>query len=139
MSSIRITDHKEIDSSHLQKLFMDVGWSSAQYPVKLEQAMAHSFCVYTAWENEELIGLVNCISDGSMYAYIPYLLVHPSRQFQGVGSLLLQQLLQHLKNLDIYRIVLLSEKETQSFYEKLGFSPYIDAYPMYQMFTFPKT
>lgn len=139
MSGIHITDDKEIDSSQLQKLFMDVDWSSAHYPVRLQQAMAHSFCVYTAWENEELIGLVNCISDGNMYAYIPYLLVRPDRQRQGVGSLLLQQLLHHLKNLGIYRTVLLSEKETQNFYEELGFAPYIGAYPMYQMFTFPKT
>jgi len=64
----------------LQDLFLSVQWSSGNYPDQLQIAMTNSHRVISAWNGDQLVGLINALSDGVMTAYFHYLLVHPDYQ-----------------------------------------------------------
>jgi len=72
---IKYSNNKEFTADQLQSLFLSVEWSSGNYPDKLQVAMKNSHTVFSAWDGEELVGLINCLSDGIMTAYFHYLLV----------------------------------------------------------------
>ena len=106
-------------SSQLEDLFLSVGWSSGQYPDKLVVAMQNSDAVISAWDNDRLVGLINCLSDGILTAYFHYLLIHPDFQDRGIGSQLVKSMLE--KYADFARKVLIAYDEEVDFYQRLGF------------------
>ena len=73
-------DTKDLNENDLKDLFLSVNWSSGHYPEKLALAMKNSGSVFTAWDGDRLIGLINALDDGIMTAYIHYLLVDPDYQ-----------------------------------------------------------
>ncbi len=110
---------KEVESNSIRDLFLSVNWSQGDKPNKLQRAFSHSDKVITAWDGEKLVGLVNSIADGSLTAYIPYLLVNPDYQKQGIGKKLVRMIVSEYESYE--RIVLLTEKDTVDFYKKCGF------------------
>ena len=110
---------KEIEKQQLQDLFLANKWDSGNYPDKLQVAIRNSAAVYTAWDGDKLIGLINVISDGIMNAYLHYVLVHPDYQGHGIASKLIKMFLEEHKN--YMRRVIISYPESISFYEKNGF------------------
>ncbi len=110
---------KDVKSNSIRELFLSVNWLLGDKPEKLQQAFSHSDKVITAWDGEKLVGLINSIDDGSLTAYIPYLLVNPDYQKQGIGKTLVRMIISEYESYE--RIVLLTEKDTVDFYEKCGF------------------
>lgn len=103
-------------------MYNSVGWSAyTAQPAILNQAIINSLDVITAWQNQRLIGLIRTVGDGQTILYIQDLLVAPGFQQQGIGTKLMQQVLNKHKN--IRQKLLLTENETQtfSFYQKQGF------------------
>ena len=97
--------YKEIKNfveKDLKDLFLSVGWISANYSDRLVKAIANSDTVFSAWDDETLIGLINVLDDGELTAYAHYLLVRPTFQ----------------------------NKELVPFYEKQGFNVVEGALPM---------
>lgn len=78
------TDVKKYTARDLQELFRSVGWLSANYPERLKKALDNSETVFTAWDDEKLVGLVNAIDDSELTAYVHYLCVNPIFQGQGI-------------------------------------------------------
>ena len=68
--SIIYTDTKNYTSNDLQELFQLVGWLSANYPKRLKKALDNSETVFTAWDKDKLVGLVNAIDDSELTAYV---------------------------------------------------------------------
>ena len=119
---------KEVEPNSIRDLFLSVNWSVGDKPDKLQRAFSHSDKVITAWDGEKLVGLINSIADGSLTAYIPYMLVNPDYQKQGIGKKLVRMIV--LKYESYERIVLLTEKDTVDFYRKCGF---LDARSIHSM------
>jgi ribosomal protein S18 acetylase RimI-like enzyme len=117
--TIDYREDKDIDASQLQDLFLALKWDSGNYPEKLHSAFAGSDRVFSAWEGDRLVGLVSAISDGSMTAYIPYLVVHPEYQNRGIGRALLTHMLDHYS--DCAKKVLTSFDHAVDFYKQFGF------------------
>lgn len=117
--AVTYLDIKELESDSIRDLFLSVNWPLGEKPDKLQRAFSHSDKVITAWNGEKLVGLINSIADGSLTAYIPYLLVNPDYQKQGIGKTLLSMIASGYKSYE--RIVLLTEKDTVDFYKKCGF------------------
>ena len=117
--NIEYKDTKELSTEDLKDLFLSVDWSSGHYPEKLAVAMCNSGSVFTAWDGDKLVGLVNALDDGIMTAYIHYMLINPQYQGQGIGKNLLQRIKEKYK--DYLRIVLISYDEEVKFYEHCGF------------------
>jgi len=117
--SIQYRNIKEFQPKELQDLFQSVKWISGQYPEKLKKAMKHSDTVFSAWDDEKLIGLINALDDNSMTVYIHFLLVHPDYQGKGVGKELLRMI--NEKYIDYLRVVLIADEEETGFYHNSGF------------------
>ncbi|MEI3567971.1 MAG: GNAT family N-acetyltransferase [Akkermansia muciniphila] len=52
----------------------------------MAKALRRYGAVFSAWDGSRLAGLVAAMDDGTMTAYVHYLLVHPRYQGCGVGS-----------------------------------------------------
>ena len=127
--SIIYKDTKEFSPGDLQELFLSVEWSSGHFPEKLAVAMQNSGSVYSAWDGEKLIGLINVLDDGIMTAYVHYLLVNPACQGKGVGKELVRLVKE--KYMDYLRIVLIAYNKETGFYMNCGFEAAEDKTPMF--------
>ena len=85
--------------------------------------------VYTAWDGDNLVGLICAMDDGIMTAYIHYLLVRPEYQDSGIGRRLVEMMKVHYK--DYLRIAIIAYNEELNFYEACGFKKADDASPMF--------
>ncbi len=113
----------------MKELFLSVGWSSGEYPKKLVIAMKNFNCVYSAWDGDELVGLISVMDDGIMNAYINYLLVKPEYQLKGIGKTLVEKVKQHYK--DYKRIAVITLHEKSKFYEYSDFEKREDKVPLF--------
>lgn len=115
------SDAKEFTPAALEELFLSVQWESGRHPDRLAEALRHYGTVFSAWDGGRLAGLAAAMDDGTMTAYIHYLLVHPLYQGRGVGSRLLDMCKRRYAG--YLNVVLTSYREGVSFYEKNGFFP----------------
>ena len=113
---IEYKDIHEFRKDDLESLFLSVEWSSGHYPEKLVVAMRNFETVYTAWEGDQLVGLICAMDDGIMTVYVHYLLVRPMMK-------------KHYK--DYLRIVIVAYNEELDFYSSCGFKKADDASPMF--------
>ena len=113
----------------LEELFLSVEWSSGEFPEKLAIAMKNYSAVYSAWDGDELVGLISAMDDGIMNAYINYLLVKPEYQLKGIGKNLVEKIKQHYK--DYQRIAVITMYEKSRFYEYCGFKKREDKVPLF--------
>ena len=112
----------KLQKDHVEKLYMDAGWSAYTNDMELlMKAIESSLFVVTAWDEDKLVGLVRVVGDGFSIAYIQDILVMKEYKRLGIGARLLNIVLD--KYTHVRQKVLLTEdsKETRGFYEKLGF------------------
>ena len=95
---ITYKDIHEFRKEDMESLFLSVEWSSGHYPNKLVVAMRNFKTVYTAWDDDNLMGLICAMDDGIMTAYIHYLLVRPEYQDSGIGRRLVEMMKEHYKD-----------------------------------------
>ena len=116
-------------AQELETLFRSVDWLSGDYPQELAQAMCGSGTVFSAWNGELLVVLINVLDDGALSAYIHYMLVAPEYQGRGIGSELLRRVREKYRSY-LYLTVVPEERKNVAFYEKHGFSVEMGATPM---------
>ena len=85
--------------------------------------------VYSAWDNNKLVGMVCAMDDGIMNAYVHYLLVNPKYQHLSIGRTLVDMIKNHYK--DYLRIAVIAYDDEMHFYENCGFKKANDASPMF--------
>lgn len=110
-----------LTAQHVIPLYEAHNWSAATKPRELMEALRNSHTVFTAWDGQKLVGLVNAISDGFLVVYYPHLLVLPEYQGLGIGAELMRMMAEKYKK--FHQQMVVSEKETMPFYEKCGFKP----------------
>jgi len=76
-SAIRYSNRRTLQLESVLALYRANGWSSAEKPQLLRQALLASHSLVTAWAGRKLVGLGNAISDGHLVVYYPHLLVLP--------------------------------------------------------------
>lgn len=126
---ITYKDIHEFKKEDLEELFLSVKWSSGHFPDRLVIAMRNFSTVYSAWDEDKLVGMVCAMDDGIMTAYIHYMLVRPEYHHQGIGRTLLEMMKEHYKS--YLRIALIAYNTELNFYESYGFKRAEDASPMF--------
>lgn len=113
---------KTINLEQVENLYNDVGWTAYTKDMDLlQQALLQSLDVISAWDGDQLVGLIRTVGDGLTILYIQDILVLDAYQNQGIASKLLQMVLQ--KHKTVRQKVLLTEEapDVRHFYEKNGF------------------
>ena len=108
---------------------MSVGWVSGQYPQRLFKALMHSSTVLTAWDGEELVGLVRVLDDSELVAYMHCVLVRPDHQGQGIAGEMIRRVKEKYKNYLSIEIMP-EESKNAAFYERFGFQKMEDGVAM---------
>ena len=112
-------DIKDFKAEDLERLFLSVNWSSGKYPEQLKIAMKNSCTVFSAWDGEKLVGLMNALSDGIMTVYFHYLLVDPDYHGNGIARELVDRMLEKYQS--FARKALIAYDERVDFYKSCGF------------------
>ena len=127
--SIKYKSTKKFERTQLQELFLSVKWDSAKYPARLKAAIENSDAVFSAWDGEMLVGLMNALSDGNLNVYFPYLLVRPQYQGTGIGRRLVALMMERYST--CVKKSLIAAGDRVGFYEKCGFMTGADSRPMF--------
>jgi ribosomal protein S18 acetylase RimI-like enzyme len=121
--TMSLRSDKDLPVQALVDLYNAVNWLAyTNDPDSLHQAVCHSTCVITAWEDDQLIGLVRALSDGVAILYVQDILVHPDHQHKGVGRRLLTEMLGRYPNVRAKVLLTDDEDRQKRFYESMGFT-----------------
>lgn len=118
-----IREYRGYDEAEVLSLYHSVGWRNyTEHPRMLEHAFAHSLQILGAFDGDALIGLIRVVGDGHSVVLIQDLLVQPDWQRQGVGTALVQAVLQAYPH--VYQTHLMTDdsEKTIRFYQSLGFT-----------------
>ncbi len=106
------------------RLYQTAGWWTGQAhenPELIHRIVAGSHCFVLACEGDEVIGMGRAISDGISDAYIQDITVLPEFRGQGVGTVIVQEILKKLRVDGLQWIGLIAARHSHPFYRKLGF------------------
>jgi len=112
----------QVDIRDLKQLYSSVRWFAYTHDLEtLEKAINNSLLVITAWNDDQLVGLIRVVGDGYTILYIQDILVNPNFQNKNIGTKLMTMTLAKYKN--VRQKVLLTEEvpDVRHFYEKFGF------------------
>jgi len=112
----------QINTKDLKQLYSSVEWFAYTHDLEtLQKAINNSLLVITAWNDDQLVGLIRVVGDGYTILYIQDILVHHDFQNKNIGTKLMTMTLTKYKN--IRQKVLLTEEapNVRHFYEKFGF------------------
>lgn len=106
-------------------LFESTGWNDVYRCTTddLTHTLHASWHVESAYREEVLIAAGRLVSDGRLYAVVFDVIVAPDWQRRGIGSRIMNRLLERCQSAGIRDILLFAAKGTQSFYRRHGFTP----------------
>ncbi len=113
------------DRYQFYDLFLTTGWNK-NYLLnadELHEALLNSWYVICVYDKERLVGFGRIICDGVVHALILDMIVHPEFQRKGIGSRILELMVNQCKRHKIRDIQLFCAKGKARFYVKHGFKP----------------
>nr|YP_010337085.1 GCN5-like N-acetyltransferase [Pseudoerythrocladia kornmannii]QUE28366.1 Ycf52 [Pseudoerythrocladia kornmannii]UNJ16670.1 GCN5-like N-acetyltransferase [Pseudoerythrocladia kornmannii] len=136
---VYLSTNKNINLSDLEKLCDSVGW--LRRPIKkVKTAIQNSFLIVSLIQKIDgkacLIGFARATSDYAFNATIWDVVVHPDFQGQGLGKILVHEIIKELRSYEINTITLFADPEVVVFYNNLGFVS--DPNGIKGMFWYPK-
>lgn len=121
MMNIELKD--DIKVEEYNNLREQVGWNKTDEK-RVEKALKESAFIKKAVIDNEVVGMARAISDG-LYVLIVDVVVSQKYQNKGIGKLLMNALLEDIKNSintgESISVNLVSMKDKEEFYEKCGF------------------
>ena len=108
--------------------FIDIWKSVGWWPPSEEQsetALKNSCCTFGVYDDNQVIAVGRLIGDMAMSFYVKDFAVRPEYQSQGVGRLLMEDMLSYIKEQlpEGWRVSLelISSKGKEGFYSRFGF------------------
>ena len=123
------SDTKKIDEDSVIELFNAFNWSTEELSGFLAPALEGSGCVFSAWYEGKLVGLINALDDGVMTVYIHYFIVDPAHQGIGIGRGLIDRIKNHYMSYKTLHLV--SPAKYAGFYGNVGFEEDHGEVPMF--------
>lgn len=124
------------DVDEFNFLYNSVGWGAYDKDIS-KKALENTYYSVSIYDNDKIIGYGRLIGDAICFMYIHDVMVLPEYQNQGIGTKVMNKLLEKIKeiqneNPDL-RTYLGASKGKEKFYEKFGFIKRIDANLGYAM------
>lgn len=121
---MEIREYRTYNEQEIFPLYTSVGWTAyTDAPDTLRQGFEHSLLTLAAYENGQLVGLVRTVGDGYTIVFVQDILVFPEHQRKGIGTALLQAVLDRFSHVRQMELATDDTPQTIAFYKSLGFSP----------------
>lgn len=117
-----VKEYITYNENEILPIYESVGWKNyTKNPQMLKAAYTHSLKVYAAYVNEKIVGVIRVVGDGFSVIFVQDLLVYPEYQRQGIGTALLNKIMEEYRG--AYQLHLLTDntERTVAFYKALGF------------------
>ena len=119
---MEIKDYRVYNEEQILQLYKSVGWSAyTEYPDVLRKGFDNSLLTLAAYDGEELMGIIRTVGDGYTVVFIQDLLVFPEHQRKGIGSALLQAILERYSHVRQIELATDNTPKTIAFYKSMGF------------------
>ncbi len=123
MKNIEYKETKSIDKEKLFKLYNENGWGAYTRDMdSLLRAVENSFYVRTAWDGDELVGLIRIVGDGESIMYIQDILILNEFHRNGIGTELMKYVLEKFMYIRQKTLLTGTSEKQKKFYESLGFN-----------------
>ena len=108
-----------VDPKQIVELRNSVGWNGLTDWYK--KSLQNSYFYICCFDDKELIGFLDVVSNGVTDSYIQDVIVKPEYQHRGIGTHMMETAIEKLKADKIYAISVLFEERLAKFYKKFGF------------------
>lgn len=123
INSIEIKIYNQFKLDEILHLYQSVGWSNyIDQKEHLKSAYENSLCTFAAYDQNNLVGIIRAVGDGLTIVFVQDILVLPTYQCQGIGTKLLQTMIEKYKHVYMMELVTYNTEKTIAFYESIGFS-----------------
>ena len=117
------------DVDEFNFLYNSVGWGAYDKDIS-KKALENTYYSVSIYDNDKIIGYGRLIGDAICFMYIHDIMVLPEYQNQGIGTKIMNKLLEKIKEIQNenpnLRTYLSASKGKEKFYEKFGFIKRID-------------
>jgi len=114
------TDRSRIDVPVVLALLRASHWGGAMTTAILERAIANSVC-FGVYDATRQVGFARAVSDLATYAYLTDVIVADDARGRGIGSWMVEAILEHPDLQGLRRITLFT-RDARALYERYGFS-----------------
>ncbi len=119
---MEIRAYTEYNEAEILGLYASVGWTAyTDDPAALRNGFANSLLTLAAYEEAALAGLIRVVGDGHTIVFVQDILVRPQFQRRGIGSVLLQAVLNRYAGVRQIELLTDDTPETAAFYRSMGF------------------
>ena len=119
---MEIRAYTEYNEAEILGLYASVGWTAyTDDPAALRNGFANSLLTLAAYEEAALAGLIRVVGDGHTIVFVQDILVRPQFQRRGIGSALLQAVLNRYAGVRQIELFTDDTPETAAFYRSMGF------------------
>lgn len=119
-TAVVFSDKKDLQAAQLLGLFHQAPWAKDRTLEDAKEMLRHTDLILSAWDGEHLVGFGRVLTDFVYRATIWDVIVDQAYQRQGIGTEIVQRILQHprLRRVELFWLC----TRRPAFYQKLGFS-----------------
>ena len=119
---MEIREYRTYNETEILRLYESVGWTAyTQQPDALRKGFENSMLILAAYEEDQLLGIIRAVGDGHTIVFVQDILVFPEYQRKGVGSALLQAILDRYSHVRQIELATDNTPKTIAFYKSMGF------------------
>ena len=119
---MEIREYKTYNEPEILRLYASVGWTAyTDHPEVLRQGFENSMLTLAAYKDDQLLGIIRTVGDGHTIVFVQDILVYPEHQRKGIGTALLQAILDRYYYVRQIELATDNTEKTIVFYKLMGF------------------
>ena len=119
---MEIREYLQYNEAEILSLYSSVGWTAyTDTPEALRKGFENSLLILAAYEGDQLLGIIRVVGDGYTIVWIQDILVFPNQQRKGIGSALIQAVLERFSHVRQIELATDNTPKTIAFYRSQGF------------------
>ena len=119
---MEIREYRTYNEAEILRLYQSVGWTAyTDHPEVLRKGFENSMLTLAAYEDDQLLGIIRAVGDGYTIVFVQDILVFPEYQRKGIGSALMQSILDRYSHVRQIELATDNTPKTIAFYKSMGF------------------
>ena len=119
---MEIREYRTYNEAEILPLYESVGWIAyTDHPEVLRKGFENSMLTLAAYVDNQLRGIIRAVGDGHTIVFVQDILVFPEHQRKGIGSALLQAILDRYSHVCQLELATDNTPKTIAFYKSMGF------------------